>query len=330
MIGWQTIGVWMVAVTLATPPVPERHIGVDGLVRLIEHVDVPARRDGRLEKINVKEGAYIHRGDPLGRLDDAEAQLTLKRTELEHQLAVEKANSEIALNSARLIQEVTNNEFQRARLAKQSAPSSISLTEFDRLRLEAEKATNELARLTEEKRFAGLASQSKAVELQLARLALDERQIVSPLDGIVVQLHRREGERLRESTLGSCGCEREAKRSAAVSRCNVEKEPTVLVREADPERSLRRVHGSFVERRLEAEGFVSRQGFNPRLQLAQLGCCRALLGDRRRLHFRRCLLRCVLLGHPLCGHLASIASVSEKVARPSLTEFSSREPIFVR
>ena len=194
MIEWRTILVWIVTLTTATPPLPERHISVDGLVRLIEYVDVPTRRDGRIEKFQVKEGAYIHRGEILGRLDDAEAQLTIKRTELEYQLALEKANSEIALNSAHLIQEVSRNEYQRAIQAKKTVPSSISLTEFDRLRLEAEKATNELVRLTEEKRYAALTSQSKAIELQLARLALEERQVVSPLDGIVVQLHRREGE----------------------------------------------------------------------------------------------------------------------------------------
>ena len=194
MMKWQSVLVWILTVTFSAPPVTEPQVDVDGLVRLIEYVDVPARRDGRLEKIEVKEGTYIHRADVLGKLDDTEAKLTLKRTELEHNLAVEKAKSEIAINSARLIQEHSRNEFQRARQAKQSAPGSISVTEFERLKLEADKATNELARLSEEKSFAVMTAESKAVELQLAKLALEERQIVSPLDGIVVQIHRREGE----------------------------------------------------------------------------------------------------------------------------------------
>ena len=176
------------------PPVAELPLTVDGLVRLIEYVDVPARREGRIEKFEVKEGADIRRGDKLGHLDDAEAKLTVRRTELEHQLAVEKANSEIAIESAKLIQEVNQGEFQRARQAKQTAPNSISITEYERLKLESSKATNEVVKLTEEKRFALLTAQTKAIELQLAKLALDERQIIAPLDGIVVQLHRREGE----------------------------------------------------------------------------------------------------------------------------------------
>ncbi len=194
MTDWSGILGWLVTVTLAAPPATEPQLTVDGLVRLVEVVDVPARRDGRLEKFTVKEGAYVHKGDALGRLDDAEAQFALKRVEVEHQLAVEKANSEITLKSARLIEEVSRNEFQRARQVKQSSPSSISTSEVDRLKLDAEKATNEVARLTEEKRFALLTSQIKAFELESSRLALEERQLVSPLDGIVVALHRREGE----------------------------------------------------------------------------------------------------------------------------------------
>lgn len=193
MLG-QSCCVWLVALSLAGPTAPERHIAVDGLVRLIEYVDVPARRDGRLEKFVVKEGAYVQHDAILGRIDAAEARLTLERTQLEHQLAVERANSVIALKSARLIQEVSNGEFQRAILAKQAAPASISITEFERLRLEAEKSTNELTRLTEEQRFAALTAQSKSVEMQLARLAVEERQVLSPIDGIIVQIHRREGE----------------------------------------------------------------------------------------------------------------------------------------
>ena len=197
MTKWPSILVCLVTLTLSTPPVLDKPVSVDGLVRLIEHIDVPALRDGRIDKVQAKEGDFVHRGDLLARLDDAEAQLTVKRTELEHQLAVEKANSEFALNSARLTQEVTNSELQRARQAKQASPSSVSLTELDRLRLESEKATNEITRFTEEKRFATLTAQTKSVELQLSRLALEEKRIISPLDGIVVQVHRREGEWVR-------------------------------------------------------------------------------------------------------------------------------------
>ena len=196
---WHTISVWMMMATaiLAAPPTADRPLVIEGMVRLIEQVDVPSRGDGRLENLNVKEGAYVRKGEKLGLLDAAESQLQLKRTDLEYQLALEKANSDIAINAATLIKDVSRNEFQRASQAKQAAPSSISLTEFDRLRLEAAKAESELARVMEEKRFAAIAAETKSVQLQLARLAVNEREIISPLDGVVVQFHRREGEWVR-------------------------------------------------------------------------------------------------------------------------------------
>lgn len=182
---------------LAQPEASKPAVVVDGLVRLIDTVDVPALRDGRLEKIEVREGSYVQAKDVLGRLNDAEATLTVKKTELELQLAGEKAKSEFAIRSARLTQEISQTEFQRATQAKQTAPTSISITEFDRLKLEAEKSTNDLTKVLEEKSSAEIMSQIKTVELDLVRLALAERQIVSPLEGIVVQLYRREGEWIR-------------------------------------------------------------------------------------------------------------------------------------
>lgn len=194
MADLQVFLIGILSLMLSGPPGSEPTVTVDGLVRLIEHVDVPSLREGRIEKIHLKEGAYVRRGDVMGNLDATEAKLTLKRTEFEHQLALEKAQSEISVNSAKLIQEVSRNEYLRAVQAKKTAPGSISLTEFDRLKLESEKATNELSRLIEERGFAALTRETKAIELQLAQLALDERKLVSPLDGIVVQIHRHEGE----------------------------------------------------------------------------------------------------------------------------------------
>ena len=194
MFSQQVIAMWLMSVVVGTPPAPENALTVDGLVRLIESVDVPSRRDGRLEKLTIKEGMYIKKGDNLGRLDESEAALNLKKSELELQLAREKAESEIAIETAILVEEVAKSEFIRVQQAKQNAPSSVSITEYDRLRLDAEKSTNELVKLKDEKRFAVITSQTKAVELDLARLALNDRQLLAPLDGIVVQLYRHEGE----------------------------------------------------------------------------------------------------------------------------------------
>jgi len=180
-----------------TPPAPDTQITVDGLVRLIEQIDVPARSEGRLIKVHVKEGNVVSRGDALGQLNDGEAQLTLKRAQTELQLASEKAQSETSIQVTRLTRDVSVSEFKRAQHAKEISPSSISASEYDRLRLDTEKSGLELTRLSEERRFAFFASQTKAIEVQMARLALDERQITSPIDGIVVQVHRREGEWIR-------------------------------------------------------------------------------------------------------------------------------------
>lgn len=197
MTNWQSLLIWFAILSPTAPSIDAPEITSQGLITLIESVDVPASREGKLQSIKVKEGDYVTRGQLLANLDEVEAQLALKRAELEHQLAAEKARSEIALKSAKLIHDVARNEFQRAVQVKQSSPSSISITEFDRLKLEAEKTANDIVRLGEERRFAEITAYSKEVELHLAKVVLEERQVASPLAGIVVQLHRHEGEWVR-------------------------------------------------------------------------------------------------------------------------------------
>lgn len=180
-----------------TPAAPSTQITVDGLVRLIEHIDVPSRSEGRLQSVSVKEGSRVQRGDVLAKLDDEEAQLTLQRARTEQQSATEKAKSETTVEIARLTRDFSHAEFERAQNARKSSPGSISPREFDRLKFEADKSDLELVRLNEERRLAFFVSQTKSLDVDLARLALEQRQIISPLDGIVVQVHRREGEWVR-------------------------------------------------------------------------------------------------------------------------------------
>ena len=71
---------------------------------------------------------------------------------------------------------------------------STDLRLIDVLQDEGRITNQELARVTEERRFASIAAQIKTVELQLSKLALEERQVAAPLDGLIVQVYRHEGE----------------------------------------------------------------------------------------------------------------------------------------
>jgi len=53
------------------------------LVSLIEQVEVPAREVGQLDKMLVKEGATVQKGDILAQIEAAESVLLLQQAKLE-------------------------------------------------------------------------------------------------------------------------------------------------------------------------------------------------------------------------------------------------------
>lgn len=167
------------------------------LVTVIEQVEVPAREVGQLTNLRVREGMTIERGALLAQIEDSEARLLLKQAQLEYETAQLKAENDVDLRFARKSHEVANAELQRAKDSIQKYPKSISKTELDRLQLTAEKAELEIEQATEEAKTAHLEAKLKQNAEEIAALAVEKRKVVSPIDGMVVQIMTRTGEWVR-------------------------------------------------------------------------------------------------------------------------------------
>lgn len=167
------------------------------LVTVIEQVEVPAREVGQLTNLRVREGMTIERGALLAQIEDSEARLLLKQAQLEYETAQLKAENDVDLRFARKSHEVANAELQRAKDSIQKYPKSISKTELDRLQLTAEKAELEIEQATEEAKTAQLEAKLKQNAEEIAALAVEKRKVVSPIDGMVVQIMTRTGEWVR-------------------------------------------------------------------------------------------------------------------------------------
>lgn len=167
------------------------------LVTVIEQVEVPARVEGQLTKLLMKEGMTVERGALLAQLEDSEAQLLLQQARLESEMAQLKAKNDVDIRFARKSHEVANAELQRARDSIQKYPKSISKTELDRLQLTAEKAELEIEQATEEAKTAALEARLKKNAEQIASLAVQKRKVVSPISGMVVQIMTKSGEWVR-------------------------------------------------------------------------------------------------------------------------------------
>lgn len=164
------------------------------LITAIDQIDVPAREIGVLSVVSLREGGTVSAGDVLATIDDTEAALARDRAAIDVELARDTAENDVHIRYAAKQRDVAEAELKRAHESVQKYRNSISATELDQLRLAAERAALEVEQAQHERRAAELTLKSKLNELALAERNVQRRKIVSPVKGVVVEVHRKAGE----------------------------------------------------------------------------------------------------------------------------------------
>jgi RND family efflux transporter MFP subunit len=143
-----------------------------GVIRLA------ARRDGVIAEVLVEEGAHVKAGQVLATLDDALAQRNLSLAQSEVvQAEVASKQADLELRTAR--REV-------ARLQPLADEQSVSRQDFDRAR-DAQSAAEISAQV------AHASIRTAGARAAVAARDVEERQIVAPLDGQIIQRQARPG-----------------------------------------------------------------------------------------------------------------------------------------
>lgn len=160
------------------------------LIRHLDEIEIPAKRDGIIQKLHVRRGTSIQAGqllaiidgsDALADLAVAEAQYNRALTRASNKWPIQVANTNLQLTDteAKLLQELGEDAayFERYRTQNARAKSAAELN--------AAKATNHEDLL---------ASRVASAELAVAKRNVSQRQIPSPVGGSVVEVHRDQGE----------------------------------------------------------------------------------------------------------------------------------------
>jgi RND family efflux transporter MFP subunit len=164
------------------------------LLTIVEEVEVPARAEGVLESLEVREGKLVEKGAVLARIDSAEASLSLERATIEHDIARTQAENDLKVLTARKVADVAHTDLRRALESKAIQKKAVSEAEIDRLQLAADKSDLEVAQAVHEQKTADLSARLKETEMKLAKQGVARRTIVSPISGMVVQIMHEEGE----------------------------------------------------------------------------------------------------------------------------------------
>jgi macrolide-specific efflux system membrane fusion protein len=164
------------------------------VLRAIDHVEVAASEYGKLSEAPARPGDRVERGTLLARIEDAEAQSERNKADLQLRIARQKAGNAVDLKFAQKSHEVDKAELRRGQESLQRFPGSISASEMDRLRLSMERSELAVEQARHDRELAGHEAGVLEEELRIAESRLERRRIVSPIDGVVVEVKRQAGE----------------------------------------------------------------------------------------------------------------------------------------
>jgi multidrug efflux pump subunit AcrA (membrane-fusion protein) len=187
----------LVAILLATngEDAPEATVTIEDVqVTLLADVQAPARQDGTLATLLVKEGDLVLQGAELGRLDFELAAIDKRLASTEFEISRLRAENDVDRRFAKKSLEVAKSELARSLESVTSFPRSISKTELDRLRLVVEKTDLSIEQSDRDLQESALTKSLKEQTVGVASKKLKDHRITAPIAGMVVQVYRQAGE----------------------------------------------------------------------------------------------------------------------------------------
>jgi RND family efflux transporter MFP subunit len=145
-------------------------------------LDISSPVDGVIASVDVERGDVIQANQIVFRLEAGNQQAELNE-------ARARAESDTAISLEQVRVNYARQRFERLEELQRS--KLVPAQERDEAKLEAEQARLELQQALDNKRFAGL-------QMERARIALEQRTVRSPIDGIVTDRFLSAGEYVKE------------------------------------------------------------------------------------------------------------------------------------
>jgi multidrug efflux pump subunit AcrA (membrane-fusion protein) len=167
------------------------------LISAHQQAQVPAQQAGVLDTFESntgREGVQVSKGDVLAHLDNSDLIAKKEGAELAIEVAEAKAKSDAELKVAQATKAVAEEELAGAKFANKKTPGAIPLNELRRMELTIDKTFHEIRLREVERSNAALEAKVKRAELKAVNVELDRREVKAPLDGVVVERLKHEGE----------------------------------------------------------------------------------------------------------------------------------------
>jgi multidrug resistance efflux pump len=164
------------------------------LVVLVEEAQVPAQEPGVVTQVKVREGQLVEQGQLLAQIDDAKAKMALRVGVAKLAAAKEKADDDINVRYAISAAKVAKAEYDVSAEANRKVPRSVPQVELNKLLLKHEETVLGIEKSRLDQRVAVDEASVAQADADAAQEDINRRQIRSPVEGVVDELHRHVGE----------------------------------------------------------------------------------------------------------------------------------------
>ncbi|PQO26029.1 hypothetical protein C5Y96_21500 [Blastopirellula marina] len=167
------------------------------LVSLIDEVNVPAQETGVLVSIPVERGDYVTVGTQIAQIDDSLPTKQREIAKLKFDKATEQATNQVDIKYAAKAAEVAKAEFEQLEAANKGVKGAIAEITIRKAQLQWEKALLQAEQADMNFKVAGMTAGEAEAEMEAADMIIDKCKTTTPIDGVVVQKYRHEGEWVR-------------------------------------------------------------------------------------------------------------------------------------
>jgi multidrug efflux pump subunit AcrA (membrane-fusion protein) len=164
------------------------------LLALDEESLIPAQEAGVLMKIAAREGDQVSAGDLLAQIDDAIPRMQHNIAGYKLKVAERQAADDVEYRYAVAAANCAEADYKALEEANRKSPGTVTQTELREKYLVFIKAQLGTEKAQKDQTVAALQAKVAEAELQAAKVNVEHRRIAAPIDAVVVELARHEGE----------------------------------------------------------------------------------------------------------------------------------------
>ncbi|MEM8911741.1 MAG: HlyD family efflux transporter periplasmic adaptor subunit, partial [Planctomycetota bacterium] len=157
-------------------------------------VAIPAQSSGLIEDIVAQPNQMVRPGQTLSQMDTRTLTLQRKAALLRYQAAGTALEDDLELRFAETAWEEAKAELEASRSTSDRVAGAVPANQLRRMRLAVERGELEVSRAKKLRREADIELQIKAAELAAIDQKIAELQCVSPINGLVLSIHKSPGE----------------------------------------------------------------------------------------------------------------------------------------